>query len=599
MKFAKYFTILVIILISAYTGFWYYQILQITKELNTNYASKKLLARGIENDDYYVSFNKVVAYGFPFEFGVKIVGWKEESLDAEINYQNPIFVRYDFLKQKLIASYTGDIIAFYRPITHNFGARLSIKDYFISVDMPITKPLLDTLGNLVDPFELVNHFGKIKMGTDKVEIFDLNDGEEFYEKSHEQINISFEPRKYYTSFEDFKDNMPSKIELDYVVKTEENNALKRNIPTSLFYGFYMFPSDFRAIGKLSLNIREDEVEDILDNADIKLDFQISSKYFDVESYSLDYKSSSSKEDHSSFALKNKAHFKSKKGAFDELFRQYGEVKPLLSNTFFGKILINEIEYIIGNRQVFNFDNLENSDYDLTINLVGVSSPRMMDINLENFSLISQPSGVRLTSHLNIQKPLLDIKNSQNPQWLSEGVVYIQNYSAVIDFFSGYIYRFGKYKFISDKAREVYSDVNKHFFKRISDHPNSKSKDLSFEYEISSSDLDNTKFGNIKVDQIRDLYQAELISRLVENVKLDGDILSRMKEIIPDLDENSEIVRKVIPKLQKLKSFDGRSSTKGNDEILNKASDLQENLDSIVPEEAKKKIDKKIWNKLLN
>ncbi len=554
MKFAKYFTILIIILISTYTGFWYYAILQITEELNTKYASEKLLATGTDRNNYHLSFIKAVSYGFPFEFGVKIFGWKEETIGAEINYKEPIIVRYDLREQKLIASYSGDIISSYRPVRHNFGARLDVKDYFISVEMPLTKALFETLRNLQDPFELVNHFGKIKMGTDKVEIFDLNDKEKFYEKSHEQINISFQNRKYYTSLEDFKDNMPTKIDLDYVVKTEENNAPRRNIPTSLFYGFYMFPSDFRAIGKLSLNIREGEVEDLFDNADIKLNFRISSKFFDVESYNLDYKSSSVQEDNFRFVLNNKAHFKSKKGAFDELFRQYGEFRPLLSNTLFGTILINEIEYIIGNRKLFNFDNLEDADYDLTIDLAGVNTPRTIDINLENFSLISEPSGLRLTSHLNIQKPSVDIKNYRDPKWLSEGVVYLQNYSAVIDFFSGYIYRFGKYRFITDEARKIYSDINKNFFKRISDHPNSKSKDLTFKYEISSSDMDNTKFGNIRVDQIKDMYQTELISRVIEDVKLDDDMLTNMKKLIPDLDENSEIIKKIIPKLQNIKGL---------------------------------------------
>lgn len=597
MRLAKYFTILIILLVSAYTGFWYYQILQITKELNTSYAAKKLFARGVDGDEYYVSFSKVVSYGFPFEFGVKIAGWKEESMEAEIVYKEPIIARYDIYNQKIIASYTGDIIASYRPIQHNFGARLKIKDYFISVDMPITKPLVETLKNLQDPFELVNHFGKIKMGTDKVEIFDLNDGEEFYEKSHEQINISFEPRKYYTSFEDFKDNMPTKVTLDYVVKTEENDAPARRLPTSLFYGFYMFPSDFRAIGRLSLDIRAKEAEDLLDSSDIKLDFQISSKYFDVESCNLEYKSSTQGDD-SRFALHNKAHFKSKTGLFDELFREYGEIRPLLSNTFFGKILINEIEYIIGNRKVFNFENLENADYDLAIDLTGIDTDRMMDVNLENFSLISEPSGVRLTSHLNMQKPNYDIKHLREPQWLSEGVVYIQNYQNVIEFFSGYIYRFGKYKFLNDNAREIYSDVNKAFFKKISDHPKSTSKDLSFEYKISSLDLDNTKFGNIKIDQVKDLYQAEMIKRLIEEVKLDNNVLDHMKEIIPDLDENSEIVKKIIPKLKQLKGLNIKPGAERKDKVLNKASDLQENLDSIVPREVRKNIDKKLWNKLL-
>ena len=240
-------------------------------------------------------------------------------------------------------------------------------------------------------------------------------------------------------------------------------------------------------------------------------------------------------------LDTSSKVKIKSGMFDHIFEEYGLYAPLLIKSPLGGVVDQEILYIIQNKEVFNFKDLENSSYEFGLKMNSSNTKNKKYLKIEDFSILSDKSGVRLKHEMQVGiSPRLD--------WFAKGVLYLTNYPAVIEFSSGYIYRFGKFKMLNDEARHLYVDVNKAFLKDISDHPQSTSSDLSFEYKINSNRLDQSIIGSIKFDQIITLYTLMLYQKLFDKVGHGGDVLSRMREILPQRDGNEPLLQKILPRI---------------------------------------------------
>lgn len=597
MKLIKYFVFLMILIILACGAIWYYSMSNIASEINNKFAGKKHEIKGLSSEDYYTTFSKVLPSGFPFKFQLKILNWKEETKTAVINYNSPIYVGYDLFTQKLFVNYSGEIISEYKPVGQKFGARFEVDKYYINIDLPITSELIKTLKNLVDPFEIVNYFGKIKAGTSQVRIFDLNDNGKFYDKEYERINFSFKPAKYYKSLEDFLANIPTHYNADYSVKTKPVTEPSRRLPVSLLYGFFTYPQDIKITGNIDVATKAKTFDDLAQDLTLEADVKITSPYIDLNSGKVNYVSSKDKSI-SAFEIDHAMNFGLKKGAFDELFQQYRIIKPSLVESGPGKIINREIEYIIANKEAFRFAELENANYEVNLKALGNQSNSRRFIKINNMSILSDESGLKLNTESTFMKGNLAKRIDERIK--AEGVLLIQNYPAVVEFSSGYIYRFGKFRFLNDEARDLYVKVNKKFLKQISDHPDSKSNDLSFEFEFDSSNYSKIKFGSVEFDQIRNLYEIELFKVLVDHVGIEGDFEKRMKKIIPDLDLESPVLNKVLPKLKRLQNPEGKDL---KDIISNKLEknlpeDAKKAIDKIAPDGFKKKINKELWKNMV-
>ncbi len=133
-------------------------------------------------------------------------------------------------------------------------------------------------------------------------------------------------------------------------------------------------------------------------------------------------------------------------------------------------------------------------------------------------------------------------------WKADGVLLIKNYPAVVDFNFNYILRFGEFRFLNDQTRSLYIDVNKTFLKQVSDYPTSTSNDLSFDYSISTDNLSEAKIGSVKISQIPELYKVMLYRKLFSVIDLHGDILVQIKKILPNLDENEPVFKKILAQI---------------------------------------------------
>jgi len=581
MRAIKIAVILMLLAIIGYSLSWYYIANKITSEINNKYANKPIVVNGIDKAEYHISFKKAHASGFPFKMLMSISGWTEESRGAIISYKAPIHMGYSFGTQEVYVSYNGDIEALYKPVNAKFGAKLKVKDYLITIDMPLNRKLLDTVSNMKDPFEVVNHLGELNISTKKVEIFDLNSDEKFFDKEYERFKFSYKPTKYYLTLDDLLNNIPQFYKVDYVVKTNEVKDKSRRLPVSLFYGFSALPSGFNVEGSATIKTGAKIAKDLAKDIDLDANLECVSPLFDVGPVKISYKGGIGEVSRGAQIFVD-SKVQLKKGFFEDAFKKYISLSLRVVAMPGGQIVNREILYIIANKDAFRFNELENRRYEVNIDLNSYRSKDKIKLKVNNFSIFSQDSGIRFV-HDSEASTALDKK------WHANGILYIKNYLPVVDFTSGYIYRFGKFKILSDEARELYVDVNKTFLKQISDYPTSTSNDLSFEYVVNSQKLNKTKVGTVQFDQLTKLYQLELYNKLLAKVGADGDVLAKMKKIVPYLDENEPSLKKLLPKIKNIESIE-----------KNIPKDAKKTLEKIIPvEDLKKKLGKDLLGKFLN
>jgi hypothetical protein len=570
MRLIKFFIIFLILLVISCFASWFYIADKFTSEINKNYAGKKSLVTSIRNNEYYVTFDKAVPTGFPFMMAMEIHGWKEEGREANFTYLKPIIAGYNFLTQKFFVEYNGEMKAIYNPVQNGFGANLKLHNYQISFDFPISKKLIRTISEYEDAFEFLNYIKNITVSTRKVEIYDLVDEKKFYDKEYEKLHLSFIPLKHYKSLEDFLQNIPQEYNLLYQVKTNVVDEEARRVPLSLFYAFFSYPSGFKANGNAVLKTKSNNFQNIDKNFDLSADFSVTSPLLDMPSYTLSCIGQTTK-DVINLKLSSHTKVKVKEGFFDELFRHFGVIQPHLAKIPGGNIIFRELSYIVTNKDDFKFKELENSDYEMNISLTGAENKSAKYLNIQDFSMFSKDSGFKMRHESEIKIPE-SINDKIN--WIAKGALIINNYSSVVEFTSGYIYRFGKFKILSDEARKLYVDVNKAFLKSISDYPQSTSNDLSFEYDINSTNLKDVNIGSVKFANIHDLYEAFLYHKLLEKVGIDGDVIKKMKKIIPYLDEDSKFLKEILPKITTKNVLDTLVPQKVKDIIPEEIKDIK-------------------------
>ena len=542
MRIAKYILIFLVVLLAFYCSCWYYIISNIKNDINARYATQKIYVKALVNtEEYFITFDKASITGFPFDMALNLHGWKEESKGAIISYHSPIKIGYSFTNQYAYIAYDGEIDAAYKPLASSFGAILKIKNYLIKLDIPLTRKLLSAISKMTDSGELVNYIKDIEVATGEVQIIDKQENELFSDKEYEKLNFTFVPAKYYLTLQDLLNEIPSEYTVNYSVKTKPVKFSFRPIPVNLLYGFFNLPSDFSASGKVKIKTEAKKAEELFLNFNAEVEVAFSAPKIDLNSFKLLFKTGLSPEKRKGTALSIDSKIRLKDSFFEELFKKYEAIKPRVISTHAGRLVDQEVSYIISNKDIFRFKGLENSDYFLNLDLETTNNSKGPLVKLNDFSIYSGESGFKLT-----YRSQFNYMNGTN--WKADGVLLIKNYPVVVDFNSNYILRFGDFRFLSDSARNLYIDVNKAFLKQISDYPTSTSNDLSFDYSISTDNWSEGKIGSSKIVQLPELYKILLYKKLFNVIDLHGDILIQIKKLLPNLDENEPVFKKILAQI---------------------------------------------------
>lgn len=564
MRIVKYIAILAGIVVIAYCGGWFYLANKITSEVNNQFGGKKHLVKLTKDHQYEVTFNKATSSGFPFGFAVSIDGWQEESAEALLTYKSPIIFGYNLATQNLYVKYDGEIDASYKPLASGFGALLKVSDYAVQVGLSLTKEFLGKVHQFQDPAEIINYIGKLNVASGKVEVFDKQSNELVYNKDLERLSVSFTPALYYKNIEELLNDIPKEYNVEYEVVARQVKAQLKKIPASLFYGFVFLPGTFSINTNMGFKTKAKSFKDFTKDIEVSGEFNASINDVEFNAFNFAFKGGINSPENQNVNVLTAGQIRVKAGFFDNLIKNYQHgVRSKLLSLPAGQVVDQELSYIIANKAAFRFKDLENRNYSLRIDLNSQAKGKTSNLlQINDFSIYSGDAGFKLTHQSKAS-------SGGSREWDAHGTLLVKNYPSVVDFTSGYIYRFGKFKFLNEQARSIYVEVNKSFLRSISNQPASESKDLSLDYKLESRNLPQSTIGTAKIANIPQMYMLMLYKTLLGTIDTKGDILGQIKNILPDFNEKDPALQKILPQI------------------------LGKDIKKILPEQAQEEISKKL------
>ena len=333
-KILKIIILLVAIITLLCFGSWYYVTSRVTDKFNTQYAKKDIVVLKIghtlkskksppiaKDNNYIVHFASATAYGAPYKIAWNLNNFVEETSSFHMEYLSPVKFGYDLLRQTIFIHYDGIINASYKPKNSGFGSKVVVKDYNIEIFLPLSISLIRELSKSGDVGILLNYIDNITLSNDNVSIFDLVDGEKFYEKEYETARIKFTATKKYSTLDDFLSNIPQHYKITYDIKTQPNNAATRIVPASLFYGLMLVPSGHKVSLDMDLTTQGNNYQEFAKGLSINTKAHSDSAYLEIHNLDSHYKvtNASSLPQH---YWKENLNFTIKKGFFDAAIKLY-------------------------------------------------------------------------------------------------------------------------------------------------------------------------------------------------------------------------------------------------------------------------------------
>ena len=534
-----------------YSLAWFIILQLISTELNKQYANNGINTQDIgTKESHIIKFSHIEPCGFPFKISLRIFGWSEDSNTSKINFTSPIYVGYDLLKQHMFTSFSGEIIAKYKPVQSGFGSRFKIGSHEILIKYPITSRLIKNLIYKKNIFELVNFIKSLELKSRDIQIFDLIDQTKLYDEDYTYIKLSINKHKYYTSLSGLLNQIPQRFDIIYSTSVVEPMPLNRIVPRSLLFNGAIWNFAFKIDSNFYIKSNN------LTLTDFNKDFEIGVLYLKSSSEihsSLNSLFYSKKIDNFttnlSVKLASQIELKNDFAAKVPNFLKYLTSDELRFIVGFNYDLNNdvkdELQYIINNTDKFDFKPFGNKKYECELDLNVIQRKSSLYTKINNFSIFSGETGVRLRNNIDLMDQLnLNIN----------GLILLNNYPKILDLLSDYLYRLGKYKTFSEKNRNVYNDTLKSFLHSISDYPDSNSKDISLDYKIDFSNPDKGKIGSSTIDKLKSLYHLTLYQKAIEAIKINNDsdnIINLIIELAPTFSNNPKLLEKLIKEPTKI------------------------------------------------
>ena len=519
----------IVIILVSYTLAWFAVLQLITAALKKHYMAQSIMIA----DEHFIKFSRVTAAGYPFKIAIKIRGLNEEGKLQVIDYNDPLYIGYDLLKQSFFLSYSGDTIAHYKPLQSGFGSKITNDKYLITIKYPLNYNLIKIIQRKTW-FELANFIKELEFTSNKVQIYDLIDQTKLYDKDYDIIKISVVKDRYYTSLEEFLNNIPQRLNISYSSKLNSMSNGRIVAPSSLLYGIFLPYVALNGEASISLKTNATNFKNVFDDWEVEIPHLKSESDIYSLSLSMFYKGNINKDDRV-VAFKSSSKIELKTGFIDKLLAAANYLIAYLRNIYptnnplKNKMIyttINNLENIVNNKTKFRFEELENRKYESDIDLYFSNMKGYLYNKINNFSIFSGQTGIRLTNESDLKK------------WHIQGLTALNNYPKLVDFFSNILYQFDAFQSITDQDKKIYTGAVKHFLKSISDYPKSTSNDITIEYKIDSSNLSQGKIANVELKQLKMLYYLSLYHGLIENTQTTGNnLLTKMKHLAPNISDN--------------------------------------------------------------
>ncbi len=548
MRILKIILILLLSVVLLYCAGWIYLVNNITKNINY-YANKPINLEKLLGS-YNVSFSKLSLVGFPFKMEAIIHSYAEETKGSKTSYLDPIRISYSLSDDQFYIRYNGDVTSSYKPVGYDFGVKIQVEDFLLAIKIPIGKSLFYTLSKMKDPFEIVNHIKECNIITKKVKIFDIGTQEQLFDKDYESLKLIWKNTKWYLNINDFLYNIPQQYSVSYQVKT---NSIKKAdysnivLPKSLFSGVFTIPNKVDLKIDAEIKTSASYIKDFLKNYLIALEGYFKGETIEIipiKKIECQYFTDPNNRTKTKLSVVFNTDIEIKEGFGNKLLSFYNFIFPAITSNSIGKLINNGINYMITNKDFLHLPQLENTKYNVIIDLNSDYISDKPFVQLNDFSFFSNNSGIKLTSE--IEPPtILNPYNVFSSKWITNGRLYIQNYCDVVDFFSRWFFIFGKYRHLSQDVKAVYSNVNKIFLKIISDYPKSISDDVIISYNINSQQSQKSKIGSVKIKDITVIYESCLYNKFFEMVGGGDDALTKIKKLVPYFDINDRTLQNML------------------------------------------------------
>lgn len=529
-----------------YSIIWLILLFSISHNINNHYANQQINTKLVgTGEGYFVKFSKIAPTGFPFKIALKIVDWIEESEFSKIECKEPIVIGYDLVSNKAFISYSGEIIARYKPLQQGFGSKISAAYNSMSVKIPLSIKFIKQIwrgltDSKSDLFEMVNFIKALEFQSKGVEIFDLVDNTKLYDQDYENIKLTFAKHKYYHNLEDFLQNIPLKVNIFYSTKVNHSTFNRQLAPVSLLYGI-VWPFVYSGSGEVQLQTGASKFADIGKDLEIKLDHFDTTTAVHSSSSRLFYKTKIDKYN-TNILFQTNSQIELKTGVIERIFDFLKYLIASLPANQAVDITALQLKNIVDimTSQQAKLQKLENRTYDcdIDVNVTFNHQKEHLAAKINNFSIFSGDTGIRLTNEFEIVK-----KNKWNVN--IGGIVLLHSYSKLVDFLVKGGFIFEKFDDCLANKCNQYSEVIKDFLRVISDHPDSSSNDLSFNYKISLDNIKNSKIGSTELGKLTALYYISLYKTVAANLKAGDNLTEKIKELAPNISTHPEILRQLI------------------------------------------------------
>ncbi len=513
------------VLFTGYSIAWYVTMSNTASDLNKQYADKNLESKinyekkdNQGKSDFSLQVDsgskfglvKVRPTGFPFKWAIAVEGIYNIYQGEKAEFQSPVIIGYDVLAQNVFIKYTGDII-----IKNGSGVNNRIEDIASESTFRVgTYNFVKTLIKSQNKFELVNYLGLVTLNIKNLKWYNEKKTEKYYDLDHITFEVTFDKPYHYINADDFLNHPPHNGSFYASMKSNENQGLP--LPGELAEFNDIFKSS--ASDKIKLNFKNEK------------DLEIDLVEFRSERPSL-IKSFIS----GSLKVDKRGGVKVDIISEDEIGKNYfGFLKVIFNsvNLLLPKDpVLEEIQFILNNPKNFYLNQFENRKYDLALKAETKSKNGQNHLEIEHFKISSGRSSIHLKNDAEFGVGGFKAK----------GILGLNNFPKLIDISSGYILRYFKIFEWSDTSQAIIAELGKNLLRTISDHPESKSDDLSLTYDINSNNLMHSKIGNVEFAQLENLYYLALYRANANKIKLDDKIMDKLGKIIPGFNEQIKAI----------------------------------------------------------
>jgi hypothetical protein len=545
------------VILVLYYAIWYMAGLAITRAINS--SGRKISFDYLGEKNYIISCASSSFSGFPGDLVVNLHDVREQSSGQSISYAEPVEVGYNFLSQKLSLRYSGDVQASYEPREHNFGSKLSIENYVISIYLKNVWQLVKLLNNdaSYDEFtfkNFLNYLNSAHLDMKNVQGFDLIDGKKFYAKEYERVSLKAHSSNFGGS---------SEYSVSYSVKTLDTNESLRKIPLSAFLPPMLGGADLLIDTENIIKLQGENWQEF----SLQSKTYISSPLYmilDVK-FMLDHKQIEQGVDQNFIDLeadcRTKPQWMKKLLSLlsDDILSRSSDAFVDADNSGLAKEFVTKFDSIARSASSEDY-----SEYKIILKMHADELYEKMHLDIDPFIFEKDNIGINIRNKANFAS------RGDFSDFYSSGTILLKNYPEVLAYLSDFYLdnvkkpamlppdAHKRYKSLSEQEKQEFMesykefmhDVNMSFVKSLSSFPNSDSADLEVKYLFDSNNPLTSHIGNMPIDNVLQEYKITVYKTIFDQVGYLGDVENRIKKLVPGVDMQDKQLQNILTKIKK-------------------------------------------------